>query len=185
MLRYSNLIGDDLSPFNVDSGCSDGPTAGDVGAVKKILLEDYMTEVRELVREESRKVEEERILENVKQRMDDDLVDQTESLRSDESWHSLVAKPSSCQASYVTACDCSCCCCCCWNRRSNVQCMPISVKDEPTQTYNIGSRPCSEGRCSTAQSYSSRKSKVFGMNFGLTMVRPRLIGIRNICLFKY
>ncbi|XP_008208451.1 uncharacterized protein LOC103316481 [Nasonia vitripennis] len=72
-LRYSNFVEDDLVSIRRHRNKS---RHDDVLAMKKVLLEDYITEVKEIIHSESRRVEEERearILESVKSRMDRDL----------------------------------------------------------------------------------------------------------------
>ncbi|KAJ8670126.1 hypothetical protein QAD02_001385 [Eretmocerus hayati] len=113
----------------------------DILAVKKILLEDYITEVREIVRsrqhynDHEQRSDEVAILKNVRRRMDEEPTTGSKLIdgqpMSDESWHSLnemknqellhqQQRPSTSGATsttYVTASNCcssySCCWCCC------------------------------------------------------------------------
>jgi hypothetical protein len=85
LLKYSNFIEDDLNRFHCTTKSkvtrnlkSSNLKKSDIVTVKKILLEDYITEVREIILAEGCKVEgvhEAKILENVKKRMDVDMME--------------------------------------------------------------------------------------------------------------
>ena len=128
--------------------------------MKKILLEDYITEVKEIIRAESRRIDEEResrVLDSIKQRMDDDL--KVESVSAEESWHSLE---SACKSgvSYATArtgleTERFRCCCCC--RQNSCRC--LTADDGRGDSLTLRScKSCSTRTSATSACFEKLKS---------------------------
>lgn len=110
-LRYSNFIEDDLVSIRHHQQKKKSRHE-DVLAMKKVLLEDYITEVKEIIHTESRRIEEQRearILESVKSRMDDDVPMHTDS------WYSLDDNHRRRGLSPCTSYETARCCCCCFS----------------------------------------------------------------------
>lgn len=118
MLRYSNLIENDLTSFHYNTKFDSTSSLrthnqhqpidrSDVLAVRKILLDDYITEVKEIIRSElsgsDEPDEESQIMNSVRKRiMDEDVI----AVEQADSKQTL--SPSE---SYITARECSSSCC--------------------------------------------------------------------------